>query len=60
VIEKLEEYRSIGVPSIWVLDPRRRRAYTFDDRGLEEVQGSELVASGANVRLALVEAFHDL
>jgi Uma2 family endonuclease len=60
VIEKLEEYRSIGVINIWVLDPRRNRAYTFDHRGLEEVRGSELIALDGDIRLDLAEVFHDL
>ena len=58
VIEKLEEYRTIGVPHIWVLDPRRMKAYTFRDRTLEEVQ--ELVAEDLGIRLSLSEAFDDV
>jgi len=60
VIEKLEEYRSIGVRNIWVLDPRRHKAYAFDERGLEEVRGSELVAVEIGIRLSLRDVFEDL
>jgi Uma2 family endonuclease len=60
VIEKLEEYRSIGVRNIWVLDPRRRKGYTFDVRGLEELQGSELIADELGIRLGLDDVFQDL
>src|SRR5438309_8682538 len=42
VTEKLEEYSALGVPNIWVLDPRRRRAYIFRHNTLEDIRGGEL------------------
>jgi Uma2 family endonuclease len=35
VREKLEEYRTWGVPHVWLVDPRSRRFYTCD-AGLTE------------------------
>jgi Uma2 family endonuclease len=37
VLDKLEEYRTWGVPHIWLVDPRNRWMYIYD-RGLREVE----------------------
>jgi Uma2 family endonuclease len=37
VRSKLEEYRSWGVPHVWLVDPHSRRLYTCD-QGLHEVE----------------------
>lgn len=37
VREKLEEYRSWGVPHVWLVDPYAKRFYTCDE-GLTEVE----------------------
>src|SRR5580765_5603091 len=37
LLEKLEEYAALGVPNIWVIDPHRRKAFTYEDRSLREV-----------------------
>ena len=60
VVEKLEEYWAIGVPYIWLLDPRRSKAYTFQADGLGEVRGQELVATEPEIRLSLADVFHGL
>ena len=59
VMEKLEEYRTVGVPNIWLLDPKRARAYRFRAGGLEEAFG-ELVAESPEIRLELDEVFRGL
>jgi Uma2 family endonuclease len=53
VREKLEEYRTWGVPHVWLVDPRSRRFYT-GDAGLTEV--SSLTVS----ELAIEITKHDL
>src|SRR6266566_9908603 len=30
VLEKLDEYVAFGVPHIWVIDPRRKKAFTYE------------------------------
>jgi Uma2 family endonuclease len=37
VREKLEEYKSWGVPHVWLVDPHSRRMYTCQTAGLTEV-----------------------
>jgi Uma2 family endonuclease len=60
VIEKLYEYTAIGVPNIWVLDPRLKLAYRWTGHALEDVSGEELVSASPEIRLNLAEVFQDL
>jgi Uma2 family endonuclease len=53
-IEKLEEYAAFGVPHIWLVDPRRRKAFVYNDRRLEEVTTGELRAGDIFITLAEV------
>jgi Uma2 family endonuclease len=57
LLEKLEEYRAFGVSDIWVIDPRRKKAFTYSD-ALYEVKGDALMAG--EIRLPLSEVFHRL
>ncbi len=45
LLEKLDEYAALGVPHIWVIDPRRRKAFTYTSGRLEEVKGETLHAT---------------
>ncbi|MCC7341931.1 MAG: Uma2 family endonuclease [Bryobacterales bacterium] len=38
VLEKLREYTAAGIVHVWLLDPRNKRLYFYQD-GLREVQG---------------------
>jgi Uma2 family endonuclease len=58
VLEKLEEYAAFGVPHIWVFDPRRRRAFTYENGRLEEVKADTITAG--EIRLPLEEVFRGL
>ena len=57
VLEKLEEYHRAGAPHIWLFDPRRKKAFTFDGRRLVEVEGKEIFTEAPGIRLALDEVF---
>jgi Uma2 family endonuclease len=57
IMEKLEEYHRAGAPNIWVFDPRREKAFTFDGRRLVEVEGKEIFTEAPEIRLALDEVF---
>ena len=46
----LGDYLRMGVEHIWLLDPMRRVAYTFDRSGLHENEGALLI-SGTGIRL---------
>jgi Uma2 family endonuclease len=57
VLEKLEEYSSAGVRNIWVVDPRRKKAFLYDG-GLREVTSGVLVtADEPVVELPLADVF---
>jgi Uma2 family endonuclease len=60
VLEKLEEYAAAGVRYIWVVDPRRKKAF-FYDGGLQEVTSGVLVtADEPVVELPLADVFCNL
>jgi len=58
VMRVVREYRSMGVPTVWILDPLDRRAYVADSNGLHEVTGEIRTADG-RIALALDEIFSD-
>jgi Uma2 family endonuclease len=53
----LKDYLSMGVENIWLIDPLRRAAYTFDADGLHEADPTALSIPGTPIRLDLTEAF---
>jgi Uma2 family endonuclease len=59
VLEKLEEYAAAGVSYIWVLDPRRKKAFYYDS-GLREVHGAFATTGEPLVELPLADVFLDL
>jgi Uma2 family endonuclease len=59
LLEKLDEYARMGVPNIWVIDPRRKKAFTF--RGaLDEVRGQALTSQDPEISIPLDEVFQGL
>jgi Uma2 family endonuclease len=48
VLEKLEEYRTWGVPHVWLVDPHLRHMYTFD-AGLTEVPTLKIPELGIEI-----------
>jgi Uma2 family endonuclease len=58
VLEKLQEYESVGVPNIWLIDPRLQQAYYFQDGDLHESEGDSLTTTGeVRAELRLDEIF---
>jgi Uma2 family endonuclease len=53
---KIEDYRAMGCPDIWILDPWRRKAYRFDGASTVEVQ-DELSTHDSGIRILLSELF---
>ena len=58
VLEKLAEYQEFGVPYIWLIDPRRKKAFTYGSGRLEEVRGEALIAG--EIQMPLEEVFRGL
>jgi Uma2 family endonuclease len=53
----LADYRAMGVPNIWLIDPTRRMAYTFGPEGLKAADTAGLVVPGTAIRLDLTAFF---
>ena len=60
VLEKLDEYVAFGIPHIWVIDPRRKKAFTFEGGRLQEVEGGALTAGANQIQLPLEDVFRGL
>jgi Uma2 family endonuclease len=60
VLEKLAEYIAAGVQYVWVIDPRRKKAFTYTGHQLQEVEGEELVTGSPEIRLSFAEIFRGL
>jgi len=58
VQEKVDEYLDMGVDSVWVVDPRRRKAFQTDVRGLQPVY--ELTVPGTKIAIPVSEVFEEL
>lgn len=52
----LADYRTMGVENLWLLDPIRRAAYTFDSTGLH-ISGPTLSIAGTPIQLDLADIF---
>ncbi len=57
VIVRLNDYLTMGVPNIWVLDPLERVAYTYTRDGLRLIEASLLTVPNSPVYLDLPEIF---
>jgi Uma2 family endonuclease len=53
----LADYVAMGVKNIWLIDPIRRTAYTFDAAGLHDADPTNLRVPNTPIHLDLTEAF---
>jgi hypothetical protein len=53
----LADFFAMGVRNIWLIDPIRRTAQTFDDDGLHHADPADLTVPGTAIRVDLTEAF---
>jgi Uma2 family endonuclease len=58
--ERVEDYLSMGVPTVWVVDPRRRRAYAAAANGALEPAPTELTVPGTEIRIPIPGIFAEL
>jgi Uma2 family endonuclease len=56
----LADYLAMGVPNIWLIDPYKRVAYTYDAGGLHPADTTALTVPGTPIRLDLSAAFAQL
>jgi Uma2 family endonuclease len=52
LIEKLKEYAAMGVPNIWVFDPRLKQMFVFHGNSLQEIEG-DTISTGGEPRIEL-------
>ena len=51
--ERIDDYVAFGIPNVWILDPRRKKAYWADADGVHEALSGALDAIGLAVRIDL-------
>jgi Uma2 family endonuclease len=59
VIEKLKEYAAMGVPNIWVFDPRLKQMFRFHENCLQEIEGDTIPTGEPRIELTRDEIFQD-
>jgi Uma2 family endonuclease len=56
--ERVEDYLRMGVPTVWVVDPRRREAWLANRKGFRLVE--QLRLAGMDVAVSVGEMFAEL
>lgn len=51
--ERIDDYVDFGVPNVWIIDPRRKKAFWADATGVHEAASGTLDAAGVAVRIDL-------
>ena len=59
-IKVLEDYRTMGVPNIWLIDPQERLAYTLGASGLKQQEDLVLAVPQTEIALDVSTMFADL
>jgi Uma2 family endonuclease len=53
--DKIDDYRSFGVPYVWVVNPRTRRAHVYTAEGIREVKDGVLTTRDPDISVSLSE-----
>ena len=56
----LSDYRTLGVPNIWLIDPQERLAYIYGPSGLTQQQNLILQVLGTEIAFDVNDLFADL
>jgi Uma2 family endonuclease len=51
VTERLDDYVAMGVANVWVIDPQKRRAYTYSADGTMEAINGELRVAESSIAI---------
>jgi Uma2 family endonuclease len=57
IVDRLDDYVSMGVSNVWVIDPHKRRAYTYSADGTIEAVNGELRVADSNISVPLANIF---
>lgn len=55
--EKVDDYLAFGVPYVWVINPRSRRAWAYTEGRIEEARDGVLTTENPELRVPLAEVF---
>src|ERR1700744_4595833 len=58
--EKVDDYIQMGLQAVWVIDPRRRRAFVADRSVTLQPVEDELTLEGTEIRVPVVEIFSEI
>jgi Uma2 family endonuclease len=53
--EKIDDYLAFGVPHIWVINPRKMRAFHYTVDGMREAKDGILQTSNPNIVVPLLQ-----
>lgn len=59
IVERSEDYLSLGTPEVWIFDPAKKRAYVCSAKGLHEADAAGTLATG-NIEIPLPDLFQQL
>jgi len=57
VIGKLQEYAALGVPNIWLIDPRMKLMWVYRPPALVEIEGDTVAVTDGSLELSRAEIF---
>ncbi len=55
--EKISDYLKMGVPHVWVIDPRTRRGYHYTSEGMREAKDGVVRTSNPDIAVPLTALF---
>lgn len=58
--ERIDDYLAFGVPYVWVINPRNRRAWAYTKDASTEVHDGVLRAENPSLSVPLAEIFGEL
>ena len=58
--ERVDDYFAMGVQAVWVVDPRRRKAFAAGSGGYLYPANTELTVEGTPIRVDVAEVFAEL
>ncbi len=56
-VERLDDFLKMGVPNVWVIDPRTRRGYRYTPEGILEAKDGILRTSNPLISVPLAAVF---
>jgi Uma2 family endonuclease len=57
IVDRLDDYLAMGVPNVWVIDPRTRRGYRYTAEGFLTAQDGVLRTANPDLEVPLAALF---